>query len=121
MSADAPIPDVACDPIEPTNEVEAEIWETLDGIPDPHLPISLVELAMVYGIDYENGNVRVEITFPCMGCPAYEFIQDDIRGALRLVEGVDTIDVEVVWDPVWSKEFLTDEVRERLRRSGIGL
>ena len=108
-------------PNEQVSETEAEIWDTLDEIPDPHLPISLVELAMIYDVDYRAGHVDIEMTFPCMGCPAYEFIHDDIRGALRLVDGVDSVDIDVVWDPIWSKDLLTAEVREKLRRSGIGL
>jgi len=100
---------------------EEELWNALDGIPDPHIPVSLVEMAMIYDVSAEDGHVDVEMSFPCMGCPAYDMIKNDVRSCLRVLDGVDTVDVDVVWDPVWSKDMLTEEVREKMRESGIGL
>lgn len=100
---------------------EQHLWDVVDEIPDPHIPVSLVEMAMIYEIKAEDGDVIVEMTYPCMGCPAYDMIQNDIESCLTVLDGVDTVDVEVVWDPVWSKDMLTDEVREKMRESGISL
>lgn len=100
---------------------EAELWDALDGIPDPHIPVSLVEMGMIYGVVAEDGRVSVELTYPCMGCPAYDMIQNDVRSCLRVVDGVEAVDVEVVWDPPWSKERLSSGVREEMREAGIGL
>lgn len=100
---------------------EQHLWDVVDEIPDPHIPVSLVEMAMIYEIEAEDGDIIVEMTYPCMGCPAYDMIQNDIESCLTVLDGVDTVDVEVVWDPVWSKEMLTDEVRQKMRESGISL
>jgi metal-sulfur cluster biosynthetic enzyme len=100
---------------------EEYLWDVVDEIPDPHIPVSLVEMAMIYDIEANDGDVVVEMTYPCMGCPAYDMIQNDIESCLTVLEGVDTVDVEVVWDPVWSKEMLTAEVKEKMRKSGISL
>ena len=100
---------------------EEELWQELDRIPDPHIPVSLVEMAMVYDVSAEDGHVDVEMSFPCMGCPAYDMIKNDVRSYLLVVDGVDSVDIDVVWDPVWSKEMLTDAVREKMRNSGISL
>ncbi|MDL5360496.1 metal-sulfur cluster assembly factor [Halalkalicoccus sp. NIPERK01] len=100
---------------------EGYLWDVVDEIPDPHIPVSLVEMAMIYDIEADDGAVAVEMTYPCMGCPAYDMIQNDIESCLTVLDGVDTVDVEVVWDPVWSKEMLTAEVREKMRKSGISL
>jgi len=54
-----------------------------------------------------------------MGCPAMEFIQDDIREAVEAVEGVDEVAIEVVWDPVWTKDRIRAEARETMRRLGV--
>lgn len=112
-------------PSEDATEFEAEIWANLDEIPDPHIPVSLVEMAMIYDVTVEHGpagaDVLVEMTFPCMGCPAYDMILDDIRGCLRTMRGVASVDVDVVWSPIWEKSMLTPEVREKLRESGIAL
>ncbi|WP_247004200.1 metal-sulfur cluster assembly factor [Halosolutus gelatinilyticus] len=100
---------------------ERELWDILDEIPDPHIPVSLVEMAMVYDICEEDSHVTVELTFPCMGCPAYDMIHNDIRSCLAVVDGVDEVEIDVVWDPVWSKDMLTDAVREKMREAGISL
>lgn len=100
---------------------EEELWETLDEVPDPHIPVSLVEMAMIYDVAADGGNVTVTMTYPCMGCPAYDMIQEDVTAALRVVRGVESVDVEVTWDPVWSKDMLSERAREELREAGIGL
>jgi metal-sulfur cluster biosynthetic enzyme len=87
--------------------------------------VSLVEMAMIYDVhvDYGPGgaDVTVEMTFPCMGCPAYDMILDDVRACLRTMRDVSTVEVDVVWDPIWEKSMLTPEVREKMRDSGIAL
>jgi metal-sulfur cluster biosynthetic enzyme len=108
------------DPTEATG-LERELWDAIDEIPDPHMPVSIVELGMVYDVRIDDGEVEVDLTFPCMGCPAYGMIQDDIRACLRLFDGVDDVTVNVVWDPVWTKDRLTDDVREKMENWGIAL
>ncbi|SEH51512.1 MULTISPECIES: iron-sulfur cluster assembly protein [Halopenitus] len=100
---------------------EAEAWDVVDEIPDPHIPVSLVEMGMIYDVDYADGHVDVEMTFPCMGCPAYDMIHNDIESCLLVYEEVDSVDVDVVWEPVWSKEMLTADVRRKMNESGISL
>ena len=108
-------------PSEDADEFERELWATLDTVPDPHIPVSLVEMAMIYDVAADDGDVTVTMTFPCMGCPAYDMIKDDVRAALRTVRGVTGVDIEITWDPVWSKDMLTDNAREELRDAGISL
>ncbi len=102
-------------------DFEEQLWAVIDEIPDPHIPVSLVEMAMIYDVEADDGHVRVEMTYPCMGCPAYDMIQNDITSCLTVLDGVDQVDVEVVWDPVWSKDMLTQEVRNKMREAGISL
>ena len=108
-------------PKEDADEFEQELWATVDEVPDPHIPVSLVDMAMIYDIEVDAGEVTVTMTYPCMGCPAYDMIQDDVRAVLRTVRGVTDVTIEVTWDPVWSKDMLTDRAREELREAGIGL
>lgn len=100
---------------------ERQLWDVLDEIPDPHIPVSLVEMAMIYDVTVDDGTVTVEMSFPCMGCPAYDMIHNDIESCLTVIDGVDEVDIDVVWDPVWSKDMLTDEVRRKMNESGISL
>jgi phenylacetate-CoA oxygenase PaaJ subunit len=120
-AADVGRADVDIGPGEHADEFERELWATVDTVPDPHIPVSLVDMAMIYDIEADDGDVTVTMTYPCMGCPAYDMIQDDVRAALRTVRGVTDVTIEVTWDPVWSKDMLTDKAREELREAGIGL
>jgi metal-sulfur cluster biosynthetic enzyme len=118
-------PSVPLGPGDDATAFEEEIWANLDEIPDPHIPVSLVEMAMIYDVHVDHGpggaDVRVEMTFPCMGCPAYDMILDDVRACLRTMRDVSGVEVDVVWDPIWEKSMLTPAVREKLRESGIAL
>ena len=122
MSAtDAPATDAVPGPDESTTDVERELWAAIDEVPDPHMPVSIVELGMVYTVTEDDGTVTVEMTFPCMGCPAYDMIQDDVREAALGIDAVEAVEIEIVWDPVWSKDLLTPAVREQLGDWGIAL
>lgn len=107
-------------PDEPT-AFERELWDALDEIPDPHIPVSLVEMAMIYDVHVDGSDVTVEMSYPCLGCPAYDMIQNDIESCLCVIDGVERVAVEVVWEPVWSKEMLTQDARHELKKAGIGL
>lgn len=115
--------DLDIGPDEDASAFERELWAALDTVPDPHIPVSLVEMAMIYDVDveHEGGHVTVTMSFPCMGCPAYEFIKDDVRGCLRVIEGVEDVSIEITWDPVWSKDMLTEKAREEMHDAGISL
>lgn len=107
-------------PDDPTG-FEQGLWDALDEIPDPHIPVSLVEMAMIYDVRVDGSDVTVEMSYPCLGCPAYDMIQNDIESCLCVLDGVENVTVEVVWDPVWSKEMLTEHARHELRNAGISL
>lgn len=114
-------PDSVPGPDESHTALELELWDAIDEIPDPHMPVSIVELGMVYDVRLDAGTVTVEMTFPCMGCPAYDMIQDDIRDAAGAFEAVESVEIDIVWDPVWSKDILAPEVRAQLTDWGIAL
>ena len=101
--------------------VEAAIWSALREVEDPEIPISVVGMGLIVAVAYAAGERRadLQITYTAMGCPAMEFIQDDIREAVEAVEGVDEVAIEVVWDPVWTKDRIRAEARETMRRLGV--
>ena len=67
----------------------------------------------------ERRVAELQITFTAMGCPAMDFIEDDIREALLRDPDVDAVEIEVVWDPVWTKDRIRADARETMRRLGI--
>jgi len=106
-----------------TEPVEAQIWRALRAVEDPEIPISVVGMGLIVSVAYDETTrvASLQITFTAMGCPAMEFIQDDIRDACLAIDGVDTVDIEVVWDPVWTKDRLRDNAREAMREFGIAV
>jgi metal-sulfur cluster biosynthetic enzyme len=85
------------------------------------MPINLVDLGLIYGVEVKDGAVRVDLTFTAMGCPATEFILDDVRERLLAEPGVVAVEIRVVWDPPWSSERLTEEGRDALEMWGLAV
>ena len=93
---------------------EAQVWEALEEIPDPEIPVvSLVELGVIRSVDVENGQVRIEFTPTFLGCPALEFMK---RAMEEKIPGAEVI---VVQDDSWSTERITPAGREKLRAAGF--
>lgn len=105
----------------PVQEVEARLWTALREVEDPEIPVSVVGMGLIVSIAYrpEDRSVEVQLTFTAMGCPATEFIEDDIRERLLAEPDVDAVRIEVVWDPVWTRGRIREEARATMRGLGI--
>ena len=101
--------------------VEARVWDTLREVEDPEMPVSVVDLGLVYGVSVEDGHATVRFTLTHTGCPARDYLLSDVERAARRVEGVDSADVELVWSPPWTVEMVTDAGRESLREFGVSV
>lgn len=98
---------------------EAAVWRALGQVTDPEYPLSIVDLGMVYGVRIEDGTVHVDLTFTSIGCPAIDMLIHDVRGAVSAVPAVAAVSVEVVWDPPWSKDRISDRGRRVLAMYGV--
>ena len=94
------------------------VREALKKVLDPEYPISLVDLGLIRGIEVEGSTARIKLTYTCMGCPATDMIQDDIRERLLQMEGIEDVHIEEVWDS-WSRENITPLGRKQLREVGV--
>ena len=101
--------------------LEARIWSVLAEINDPEMPVNLVDLGLIYGVAVESGLVAVRLTFTAMGCPATEVLMDDIRERLLAEPGIESVRLDVVWDPPWTSARLTADGREALRAWGLSV
>jgi metal-sulfur cluster biosynthetic enzyme len=99
--------------------VEARLWKALKEVEDPEIPISVVGMGLIVSLAFADGVVDIELTFTAMGCPAMEFIQDDIRERLLREPEVDEVRIEIVWDPVWTRARIREESRQTMRKLGI--
>jgi metal-sulfur cluster biosynthetic enzyme len=101
--------------------VEARVWDALRDVEDPEMPVSVVDLGLVYGVSVVDGHATVRFTLTYTGCPARDYLLSDVERAARRVEGVDSADVELVWSPPWTVEMVTDAGRESLREFGVSV
>jgi metal-sulfur cluster biosynthetic enzyme len=98
------------------------LWAALREVQDPEMPINLVDLGLIYDIRRgDDGMVEVDLTFTAMGCPASDFILDDVRERLLREPGVSEVTVNVVWDPPWTSARLTEQGREALEEWGLAV
>jgi len=102
-------------------EAASAVWECLREVLDPELPISLVDLGLIYGVEVREDVVMVSLTFTATACPCMEFIEEDIRDRLEQEFWVAGVEIDQVWDPPWTTERITSEGRGLLRRLGVGV
>jgi metal-sulfur cluster biosynthetic enzyme len=111
----------AAGPLSPGQAVEARLWTALQDVEDPEIPVSVVGMGLIVSLAYgpDERAVDLELTFTSMGCPATDFIEDDIRERLLREPDVDDVRIEVVWDPVWTRSRIREDARARMRSLGI--
>ena len=81
------------------------------AVEDPELGLDIVSLGLVYGIECDNGNARIVYSLTSMGCPIGPMIERDIVKAASAVSGVETVEAELVFDPPWSHERMSDDAK----------
>jgi metal-sulfur cluster biosynthetic enzyme len=95
------------------------LWAALEDVTDPEFPLSVVDMGLIYGLRRAGDSACVQLTFTAMGCPCMDFIIEDIRARLLREPDIHAVEIEIVWDPPWTKNRLTEKGRERLRRVGV--
>jgi metal-sulfur cluster biosynthetic enzyme len=101
--------------------LDQRVWRALSQVEDPEMPINIVDLGLVYGLQVEDGRVRVDLTFTAMGCPATDLLVADIRERLLAEPGVMAVELNVVWNPPWTAARLSPKGRETLIAWGLAV
>ncbi len=96
---------------ESSDPVAEAVRSALSRVEDPELGLDIVSLGLVYAVEREGDHVRVVHTLTSMGCPLGPVIEQDIADALALVEGVGSVEVQLVFEPPWSPEKMSDDAR----------
>ena len=90
---------------------EEKIWSALKKIIDPELGVSIVDLGLVYDVRYEAGVTEVEMTLTSPGCPLAPVIEKMVREVLSGIPEIKELTIEIVWDPPWTKDMMSDELK----------
>ena len=99
----------------------ARLWAALAEVQDPEMPVNLVDLGVIYAVNERDGVVDVDLTFTAMGCPASDFILDDVRERLLREDGVREVRINVVWSPPWTASRMTQAGRDALEMWGLAV
>ncbi len=105
----------------PTYKTDLHLLDALRDVSDPELPLSVVDMGLIYGAWLEDRIAYVKLTYTSMGCPCAEFILEDIRERLLREPGVERVEIEIVWDPPWSKRMLSEDARDALAEFGVAV
>lgn len=96
-------------------QLEESIVKMLKTVYDPEIPVNVYDLGLIYDIEVDDkGHVKIEMTLTAPNCPAADFIIEDIRMKAESVEGVSGVDVNIVFEPEWNQDMMTDEAKLEL-------
>jgi FeS assembly SUF system protein len=96
-------------------QLEAEIIKMLRTIYDPEIPVNIYDLGLIYRITIDpSGKVDVEMTLTAPGCPVAQTFPGTVEAAVKSVEGVADAKVELVWDPPWTQDNMTEAAKLQL-------
>tara|TARA_B100000131_G_scaffold310451_1_gene342143 strand:- start:18 stop:659 length:642 start_codon:yes stop_codon:yes gene_type:complete len=95
------------------------VRDSLKKCMDPEVPLSIIDMGLIYGIDVtENNDVNIKMTMTTKGCPLHETMVDDVKRYAKKVSGVNNVDVEIVWDPPWTMDKMSDEAKAKMKTMG---
>lgn len=95
--------------------IEERIIEMLKTVFDPEIPVNVYDLGLIYKIEVEeNGIVLIDMTLTAPNCPAADFIMEDVRQKVESVEGVNTANVNLMFEPEWDKDMMSEEAKLEL-------
>ena len=102
------------------NSVNAEqVRESLKNCMDPEVPLSIIDMGLIYGIDIsENNDVNIKMTMTTKGCPLHDTMVDDVKRYTKKISGVNNVQVDIVWDPPWTMDKMSDEAKAKMKGFG---
>jgi FeS assembly SUF system protein len=96
-------------------EIEEKIVSVLKTVYDPEIPVNIYDLGLIYKIDVtDDGEVTLDMTLTAPNCPAADFIMEDVRQKIEGIDGVKASNVNLVFEPEWDKEMMSDEAKLEL-------
>jgi metal-sulfur cluster biosynthetic enzyme len=94
---------------------EKAVWLALGEVLDPELGVSITDMGLIYEVKVEETEAIITMTLTSPGCPLFGEIERDIKKRVKKVEGIDKVMINLVWEPVWSEERMTEEARVRVK------
>jgi FeS assembly SUF system protein len=97
------------------NVLMEQIVQALQQCYDPEIPVNIYDLGLIYEINLgETGRVHINMTLTSPACPVAELLPEEIRTRLLTVKGINKVDIDLVWDPPWNPEFMSEAAKLEL-------
>lgn len=95
--------------------LEQKVISVLETVYDPEIPVNIYELGMIYDVKIKNdADVEIVMTLTSPACPVAESLPGEVREKVKSIEEVNEVNVELVWDPPWNKDMMSDEAKLNL-------
>ena len=96
-------------------QTEEKIVTMLKTVYDPEIPVNIYDLGLIYKVDIdEEHNVRIDMTLTAPNCPAADFILEDVCQKIESIDGVKSVEVNLVFEPEWDRDMMTEEAKLEL-------
>lgn len=101
--------------------IEARVWAELYDVEDPEMPVSVVDLGLIYDVEVIDGHALVEMTLTYSGCPARDMLQGDVHDAALRADGVVAAEVDLRYSPAWNVSMVSEDGKDALREFGLSV
>ena len=95
-------------------ELKEKIIDEIKKIYDPELPVNIYDLGLIYDVKVEENKAKIKMTLTTPNCPVAESLPKEVKEGAMQVEGIEDVDLELVWDPPWSKDMISDAAKLEL-------
>tara|TARA_Y100000741_G_scaffold200542_1_gene152548 strand:+ start:471 stop:773 length:303 start_codon:yes stop_codon:yes gene_type:complete len=97
------------------SDLKEKIIEEIKKIYDPEIPVNIYELGLIYDIKLENKDTaKVKMTLTSPNCPVAESLPKEVKDSIMQVEGIEKVDLDLVWDPPWNKDMMSEAAKLEL-------
>ena len=95
--------------------IETKVVQMLRTVFDPEIPVDIYSLGLIYNIDVkDNGDVDIDMTLTAPNCPAADFIVEDARLKIEAIDGVENVNINIVFEPEWTRDMMSEEAKLEL-------
>ena len=95
-------------------DLKEKIITEIKKIYDPEIPVNIYELGLIYNVSVQDKNVSVKMTLTTPNCPVAESLPKEVKDSIMNVEGVEKVDLDLVWDPPWDKSMMSESAKLEL-------
>ena len=95
-------------------ELKEKIIDEIKKIYDPELPVNIYDLGLIYDVQVNEKKAKIKMTLTAPNCPVAESLPKEVKEGAMQVEGIEDVDLELVWDPPWSKDMMSDAAKLEL-------